>query len=104
MKIVDTEEKYKPRTAIAAVAYYDVNLGEHLLTKLELHSKEKTIILDQEECQSVLEAIQGKGWVLNRFLTGKDYQPYRVVAGSLDGSTHKSSLNAYDDEDLLEQN
>jgi len=41
MKILDTEEQYKPRTDFAAIATYDINLGERVLTKLELFSKKK---------------------------------------------------------------
>ena len=102
MKILDTEEHYKPRTDFAAVATYDITLGERVLTKLELFSKEKNIQLDKEECQALSEALNGKGWLIRKYLSREEYQPYSVVSGSLDGSSTKGELSIYDSDRTTE--
>ena len=98
MKIVDTEERYKPSTGFAATATYDVRLGESVLTKLELFTKEKTIQLDEEDCGALNEALKGKGWVLTKFRNKNEYSAYGYMSGSLDGGDKPISITVYDEE------
>jgi len=102
MKILDTEEQYKPRTDFAAIATYDITLGERVLTKLELFSKEKNIQLDKEECKALSEALNGKGWLIRKYLNPEEYQPYSVMSGSLDGSSSKGELSIFDSDAIAE--
>ena len=102
MKILDTEEQYKPRTDFAAMATYDITLGERVLTKLELFSKEKNIQLDKEECKALLEALNGGGWLIRKYLNRDEYQPYSVMSGSLDGSSSKGELSIFDSDAIVE--
>jgi hypothetical protein len=102
MKILDTEEQYAPRTDFAAMATYDITLGERVLTKLELFSKEKNIQLDKEECKALLEALNGEGWLLRKYLSREEYQPYSVISGSLDGSPTSGELSIFDSDAIAE--
>jgi len=102
MKILDTEEQYKPRTDFAAMATYDITLGERVLTKLELFSKEKNIQLDKEECKALSEALNGKGWLLRKYLNREEYQPYSLISGSLDGSSSECELSVFDSDAIAE--
>lgn len=102
MKILDTEEQCKPRTDFAAMATYDITLGERVLTKLELCSKEKNIQLDKEECKALLEALNGEGWLIRKYLNREEYQPYSLVSGSLDGSPSGGELSIYDSDAIVE--
>jgi hypothetical protein len=102
MKILDTEEQYKPRTDFAAMATYDITLGERVLTKLELFSKDKNIQLDKKECKALLEALNVEGWLLRKYLNREEYQPYSVMSGSLDGSSSKGELSIFDSDAIVE--
>jgi hypothetical protein len=102
MKILDTEEQCKPRTDFAAMATYDITLGERVLTKLELFSKDKNIQLDKKECKALLEALNGEGWLLRKYLNREEYQPYSVMSGSLDGSSSKDELSIFDSDRTTE--
>jgi hypothetical protein len=97
MKILDTEELYKPRgVKLTAMATYDVNLGARVLSKLELFSKEKNIQLNKEECTAILEAIHGEGWLIHRYETREDYQPYKIISGSIDGNCAGGVMSIFD--------
>ena len=104
MKIVDTEEQYKPRTAFAVLATYDVSLHERVLTKLELFSKEKNIQLNKEECEALQEALKGEGWLIRKYQTRVDYSPYSIISGSLDGTKEPGELAIFDDDTTTQVN
>lgn len=97
MVINDTPEKLKPQTGFSATATFNNSFGERKLTRLELFSNDKNIVLDEKECASLMEAITLKGWVLSSFENRRDYTPYKRVAGSLDGGKI-AHMSMYDED------
>lgn len=97
MVINDIPEKLKPQTGFSATATFSNSLGERKLTRLELCSLDKSLVLSEKECEAVMEAIMLKGWVLSSFESRRDYTPYKYVAGSLDGGKI-AHMNMYDED------
>ena len=97
MVIRDTQERCKPNTGFSAFTTYNSSLGERKLTRLELFTQDKNIVLDEKECEAVMEAIALKGCVLACFETRRDYSPYKLMGFSIDGKgiTH---MNMYDED------
>ena len=97
MVIRDTPEKLKPNTGFSAAATWNNYLGERKLAKLELFSEDKNIVLDEQECKAVMEAVMLKGSILSSFETRGDYFPYREMSFSLDGKG-AAYMNMYDED------